>query len=270
MKLDVEDRPARALRSEGRWFLSAAVAIAMACAVGFAAVPELRDYAKGLAFTAADKVGIQLPEDAYSAAYKRLGLAPLPAKLLASSKISSSLERLAREPCDKTAVFAFGEALLAAQEGRTAADAYFAFAASCPNSEGEQNRAAQILFQLGDSEKVIAITDALIAKNPTIPSYRYLRGKALANAKRYAEAADDYKSTIELQKAPRDVGEWVFVELANIYAAMGRPCDAAVTILAWAAIDPSVRNTLKTRKMVEAYSAKRCAQNPPPTDIKKL
>ena len=98
MKLDVEDRPARALRSEGRWFLSAAVAIAMACAVGFAAVPELRDYAKGLAFTAADKVGIQLPEDAYSAAYKRLGLTPLPAKLLASSKISSSLERLAREP----------------------------------------------------------------------------------------------------------------------------------------------------------------------------
>jgi hypothetical protein len=58
--------------------------------------------------------------------------------------------------------------------------------------------------------------------------------------------------------------------LANIYAAMGRPCDAAVTILAWAAIDPSVRNTLKTRKMVEAYSAKGCAQNPPPTDIKKL
>ena len=40
--------------------------------------------------------------------------------------------------------------------------------------------------------------------------------------------------------------------------------------LAWAAIDPSVRNTLKTRKMVEAYSAKGCAQNPAPTDIKKL
>jgi len=88
--------------------------------------------------------------------------------------------------------------------------------------------------------------------------------------KRYAEAVDDYKSTIELQKAPRDVGEWVFVELANIYAAIGRPCDAAVTILAWAAIDPSVRNTLKTRKMVEEYSAKGCAQNPAPTDIKKL
>jgi tetratricopeptide (TPR) repeat protein len=270
MKLDVGDRPTPALKSEGRPLLSAAVAIAIAGAVAFAAVPELRHYATRLAFAAADTVGIALPVDEYSAAYRRLGLTPLPAKLLASAKISSSLERLAREPCDKAAVFALGEALLAAQEGRTAADAYFAFAAACPNSEGEQNRAAQILFQLGDSEKVIAITDALIAKNPTIGSYRYLRGKALANVKRYAEAVEDYKSTIELQKDPRDIGEWVFVEMANVYAAMGRPCDAAVTIMAWAAIDPSVRNTLQTRKMVEQYSAKGCGQNPAPTDIKKL
>jgi thioredoxin-like negative regulator of GroEL len=80
----------------------------------------------------------------------------------------------------------------------------------------------------------------------------------------------DYKSTIELQKNPRDVAERVFVEMANIYAAMGRPCDAAVTILAWVAIDASVRSTLKTRRLVEEYSAKGCTQNPAPTDIKKL
>src|SRR5580700_2205253 len=266
MKLDDEDRPVRVSGSYSRPFLSAALVVVVACVAAFALLPEFGDYAKGLVFAVGDAVGIRPPEDEYSAAYKRLGISPLPAKLLASSKISSGLARLAREPCDKAAVFAFGEALLAAHEGRKAADTYLAFAAICPNSEGEQNRAAQILFQLCDSEKVIAITDALIANNPTIASYRYLRGKALANVKRYAEAVDDYKSTIELQKAPRDVGEWVFVEMANIYAAMGRPCDAAVTILAWAAIDPSVRNTLKTRKMVEAYSAKGCAQNPPPTD----
>jgi tetratricopeptide (TPR) repeat protein len=242
----------------------------LAGAVAFAAVPELRDYVKRLAFAIGDAVGVKPPDDEYSAAYKRMGLQPLSANLLASPKISSSLERLAREPCDKAAVFTLGEALLAAHEGRKAADAYFAFAAMCPNSEGEQNRAAQILFQLGDSEKVIAITDALIATNPTVGSYRYLRGKALANVKRYADAVADYKSTIEPQKDPRDVGEWVFVEMANIYAAMDRPCDAAVTILAWMTIDPSVRGTPKTRKMVEEYSAKGCAQNPAPTDIKKL
>jgi tetratricopeptide (TPR) repeat protein len=180
------------------------------------------------------------------------------------------LTRLAREPCDKTAIFAFGEALLGANEHRRAADAYAAFAATCPNGEGEQYRAAEILFLLGDTDKVIAISDALVARNPAIGAYRYLRGRALANAKRYAEAVEDYKSTIELQKTPRDIGEWVFVEMANIYAAMGRPCDAARTILAWVAIEPSVRDTLTARKKVEAYSAQGCARDRPPTDVKKL
>jgi tetratricopeptide (TPR) repeat protein len=270
MKLNDEDRPVRASNSDSYMLLSAAIVVSVACAAAFTFLPELRDYAKGVVFAAGDAVGIRPPQDEYSAAYKRLGIQPLTAQLLASSKISSSLARLAREPCDRTAIFAFGEALLAAHEERRAADAYFAFAATCPNGEGEQNRAAQILFQLGDSEKVIAITDTLIGGNPTVGSYHYLRGKALANVKRFAEAVEDYRSTIALQKNPRDVGEWVFVEMANIYAAMGRPCDAAVTILAWVAIDASARNTLKTRKMVEEYSAQGCAQNPAPMDIKKL
>lgn len=269
MKLDAGDRLVPALKSDGGSFRFIALAIVVAGAAAVAAIPQLRDYAKGLAFAAADAVGVKLPGE-YSDLYRRIGIEPLPARLLASSQVSSGLARLAREPCDKTAIFAFGEALLAAHEGRRAADAYFGFAASCPNGDGEQNRAAQILFQLGDNEKVIAITDALIAKSPAVAYYRYLRGKALANTKRHAEAVEDYKSAIELQRNPRDVGDWVFVELADIYAAMGRPCDAATTILAWVAIDPSARNTPNARKMVEAYSAKGCAQNPSPKDIKNL
>jgi tetratricopeptide (TPR) repeat protein len=264
------DRPIVVVKSDSHLFLSAAIVVTVLGVAVFTFVPELRDYAKGLLFATGDAVGIRPPERQYAAAYDRLGLPPLPAELLASAKISSSLARLAGEPCDKTAIFAFGEAVLAEHEGRRAADAYSAFAAACPNSEGEQNLAAEILFQLGDSAKVIAITDALIGKNPTIASYRYLRGRALANVKRYAEAVEDYKSTVELQKNPRDVGEWVFVEMANIYAAMGRPCDAATTILAWVAIDSSVRNTIKTRKMVEEYAAKGCGQNPAAKDLRTL
>ena len=159
MKFTDEDRPVRPLTSDGRPFLSAALAIAVACGVAFAALPELRDYAKRLAFVAGDVVGIRPWEDEYSAAYKRMGIPRLSAQLLASPKISSSLARLAREPCDKAAIFAFGEALLAAHEGRLAADAYFAFAASCPNSEGEQNRAAQPLPQFSFPVKIVSEQD---------------------------------------------------------------------------------------------------------------
>ena len=264
MKLDAEDRVVPALEPESRWFWYVAVAIVSACVVGaVAAFPPTREYLTGLLFGIQESIGARPADDRYAAVYQRLGLAPLPAKLLASSKISSGLTRLAREPCDKTAIFALGEALGSANEYRRAADAYAGFAATCPNGEPEQYRAAEMLFVLGDTAKVIAITDALITGNPAISSYRYLRGRALANAKRYADAVEDYKSTIQLYRNPGDVGEWVFVELANIYATMGRPCEAATTILAWIAIDPSARNTLSARKKVEAYSGKGCAQDRP-------
>jgi aspartyl protease family protein len=271
MKLDAQDRLVPELKSGSRifWFAVLAIAVAGGVAV-FGAFPPARDWAKGLAFHVGEALGVGPADDGYSAVYQRLGIAPLPARLLGSSQVSSGLARLAREPCDKTAIFAFGEGLLAAHEDRKAADAYMAFAAACPNGEGEQYRAAQVLFGLGDNEKVIAISDALIARNPAVAPYRYLRGKARANAKRYSKAVEDYKSTIELQKNPRDVGEWVFVEMANIFAAMGRPCDAATTILAWVAIDPSVRDTPKARKVVEAYTAQGCVRDRPPADLKNL
>src|SRR5262249_22872694 len=151
-----------------------------------------------LVLSIGEAIGLRPFDGEHSAAYKHLGLPRLSAKVLASSKVSSGLARLAREPCDKAAIFTFGEALLATHEERTAANAYLAFSENCPNGEGEKNRAAQIFFQLGYSEQVIEITDSLIAKNPAVANYRYLRGKALANVKRYAEAVDDYKSTIQL------------------------------------------------------------------------
>jgi tetratricopeptide (TPR) repeat protein len=270
MKLQEHDRLVLPSKSDGRPWLSAALVVIVICAAALATFQELRDYAKGWAFGLAEATGIKLFQDEHAAVYERLGIRPLPHRLLASSKVSSGLARLAQEPCDNTAIYAFGEALIAAQEARRAAEAYFAFATVCPNGEGEQNRAAQILFRLGDSEKVIAIIGDLIDRNPTLANYRYLRGRALANVRRYPEAVEDYKSAIQLYRNPRDVGEFVFVEMANIYVQMGRPCDAATTIQTWVAIDPPGRNTLQARKMVEEYSAKGCVLSPQSSDIKKL
>jgi aspartyl protease family protein len=275
MQLDDKDRLVISYgrQSSSRPLLFAAlfvVAMGVVGAVAFTAVPEFRTYVKRVAFVTADAVGIRPPEEQYAVAYRRLGLPHLSVSLLASSKISDGLARLSREPCDKTAIFAFGEALLANHEDRLAAESYFAFAGHCPNGEGEQNRAAQILFNLGDNEKVIAMLDPLLVRNPTIAYYHYLRGKALANVRRYDEAVDDYKSTIELTRNPRDVGEWVFVEMANVYAAVGRPCEAASAIMAFVAIDPAARNTVKARKMIEVYTAKGCGKNLAPMEIRRL
>lgn len=270
MKLEREDRIAPPAKSDNGLFLSAALALALAGVVALVALPELRETARRAGFSAAALIGVKPPPDAFAPAYRRLGLEPLPVPLAVSPKISSSLEKLSHEPCDKEAIFALGEALSAAHEKRLAADAYSGFAATCPNGEGEKYRAALLLQQLGDGDRTIALASALIEHDPSVANYRYLRGKALAGGKRYAEALADYRSTIQLQKNPRDVGEWVFTEMAGIYAVLGKPCEAALTILAYVAIDPASRNTPKAHKLVMEYSARGCDQNAAPPDLKSL
>jgi aspartyl protease family protein len=269
MKLDPQDRSAPASAPEGssfRWIVLASIVVA--AAIAFVVVRPARDAARGVVLAAREAVGLGAP-DPYVGVYQRLGVAPIPARLRATSKIADGLERLAREPCDKRAIFALGEGLMTAHEERAAADAYAGFAARCPNGDGEQYRAAEILILLGDNPKAIAIADALALRNPAISAYRYLRGKARAADKRYAEALDDYKSFVELTHNPRDIGDWVFVEMADLYAAMGRPCDAASAILAWVAIDPSTRDTPAARHKAEAYATQGCAPARPP-DTRQL
>jgi len=48
----------------------------------------------------------------FSLLYKQLGIAPLPAKLELQEDINRGLTGLAREACDKRAIFSLGEALL--------------------------------------------------------------------------------------------------------------------------------------------------------------
>jgi len=57
MKLDEQDRSVHLLKSDSHPFLSAALVVAVACAAAFAGLPELHDYAKGLAFAIGDAMG---------------------------------------------------------------------------------------------------------------------------------------------------------------------------------------------------------------------
>ncbi|HYA80544.1 MAG TPA: hypothetical protein VED87_06420, partial [Methylocystis sp.] len=167
MSLDDDDRRFRPKRSDVFPIIPALLAAGVAVAAAIAAIPELREYAKGLVLAGGEAVGVQVAQSEYAAAYERLKITPLPAKLLASSKISENLGRLAREPCDRAAITGLGAGLFAAHESRKAAEVYIGFAGLCPNSDVQQSAAANILFSLGDSAKTAALTDDLIARNPT-------------------------------------------------------------------------------------------------------
>jgi clan AA aspartic protease (TIGR02281 family) len=94
----------------------------------------------------------------------------------------------------------------------------------------------------------------LISQDPTYSNYRYYRGLALVGLKRYEQALTDYANTIELTHQQADIGEWVFVEMSNTYAALNRHCLAITPIQTWVAIDPVNRDTPRARKLISDYT----------------
>ena len=271
MKIDIEDRLLSAKPAGNRPWIAIVIVVAAVVSSAVVFSPGLRELAVSNLRSVGSATGaFQSPRQEFADALQRLGIADLSNRVLASDKIVANLSALTREKCDRTAIYGLGEALVAEREQRAAAYAYFGFAATCPNGENEEYRAAELLLNLGDPAKTIAICDALIKQNPGVANYRYVRGKALAAANRYQEALVDYRSTIELQKDPRLLRAQFFTEMANVFAALGQGCNAAKTILAWVALDPTTRNTTAARKMVQEYAGRDCRSAVTPGDIGNL
>lgn len=208
--------------------------------------------------------GLTASQQQFAATYRQLGISALPPRLFARDRVATSLTRLAHEACDHQAIGSLANAFAADGERRLAASALMGFSLSCHGSENEQAAAGQLFLQLGDAEKALAVANVLTSAKPEIANFHYFRGKALVAAGRGAEAVNEYKSTIDLSQSTRQVGEWVFLELANLYAALNRPCDAAQTIMIWIAVDPATRNTARAHKLVETYAARGCTVTPKP------
>jgi len=254
---------AASVRRRGAPFTTLGLAAAIAlCALAFWHPEEVETFAINRLRDLSLAIGVDLPgiehlEQAapseFAPLYDRLGIEPLPARLERQGGINQALARLNREPCDKQAIYSLGEGLVKAGERRIGANAYLGYAATCANGEGDKRRAADILLGLGDYDRTIKLTTELIAVNPANSAYRYLRGKALVDAKRYDEALTDYANTIELSDKRRDIGEWVFLEMSNIYAALKQYCSAITPIQTYVAIDPANRNTPKMRQLILEY-----------------
>jgi len=271
MEIDRGDRIVPAPSAEkGRLRIGAAVAIAGALTVAFVAFPDLRDFLRREAYSAASAVGAPTPADEYAPVYARLEFEPLRAGLVAKPKISAPLAKLLREPCDKRAVAALAEALILEGEERVAARIYRGFSAACPNTAMEKGRAGELFLRIGDTDAAIAIADVLISEQPIFPDFHYLRARALFAAKRYDAAIAEYRTTIELFHDRAKVHERLFVELANAYVAVGKPCEAAFSVFSWIALDPGRRSTPGARKRVEEYGALGCRNLPAFDEPKKL
>ena len=236
-----------------------ALTLLVVVGLGLVGFPAWRQGAERTVLDAGALVGLEAAQQRFAPIYKRLGVETLPPDVFGLTGVPARSTSSRANPAT-AARWSISPRRWSRGEQRIAAQAFFGFAASCPNSQGEERRSASLFFEIGDLDKAIAIADDLVEKNPAVADYRYVRAKALASAGRNQDALADYKSAIELTRNPRDVGEWVFTEMANVFMALGQPCDAAASIAAWMALDPARRNTLREQKLRDEYLARGCSR----------
>jgi clan AA aspartic protease (TIGR02281 family) len=69
----------------------------------------------------------------------------------------------------------------------------------------------------------------------------------------YDDALVSFTKTISLHHPQATLGEWVFTEMADTYAALHRYCDAMQPIVNWVALDPPSRSNPRTDALIENY-----------------
>jgi aspartyl protease family protein len=197
-----------------------------------------------------------LNPDALQAVYSKLKMEPLSPEITSSQPIARALRELIDAPCDKAAIFKLSTELVKIGERRTASKSLLGFANACPNSEGEINGAASILYGMGDYAAVLPLVDRLIEQRPNAGQYYMMRGEVLNYLGRSREAIEDITSGIALVEDMKRLSIQPFQLLASAYAADGKFCQAMTAIQTYVYADTVARDTASARVLISDYAAK--------------
>jgi clan AA aspartic protease (TIGR02281 family) len=189
----------------------------------------------------------------FLAVYEALRIAPLDASLETDINLRRALANLQLEKCDKSAIYAAAQALAKEQQQRVAATMLEGFSAECSNGLEELRAAADFYYQVSDNQKALSLTTALVRDHPDRDDFWYIHAKIQAALRMYDDALVSFTKTISLHHPQAALGEWVFTEMAETYAALHRYCDAMQPIVNWASLDPPSRSNPRTDALIENY-----------------
>jgi aspartyl protease family protein len=192
----------------------------------------------------------------FSSTYARLGIAPLPVNVELETEISERLEQLGREPCYKDGMLGFADALVAAGYPREADTGLLSFAKRCGDSDAILLRRHQALLKASDFTNALGIANDLVASDPVKATYRYARAQTYEQLKDFESALHDYIVSVQLLGTPSRVAGFHFYDIARMYAALGRFCDAIAAVETFVAFSPAARRTQQSVSMILEYSKK--------------
>jgi clan AA aspartic protease (TIGR02281 family) len=192
---------------------------------------------------------------AISAAMKRLAV-DLPMTVAGVDPVKGPLEELGREPCDREAITALGQALERIGRKRDAASAYASFSGACGGHAPSLRAAANILLALSDYTGATAIASDLIKLEPREDGNYYLRAVAYDRAGMAKKAIDDYATAIELFGNKVNIGSDSYLAIARNHEKLGQYCDAALSIESWVALNPERNDSSRMQAIIADDTAK--------------
>jgi aspartyl protease family protein len=194
------------------------------------------------------------PDELFASVYERIGALPVPAAR--EPFVWLRLEELKREPCDQKSISDLALMLDKLGYRRQAADGLYKFVMNCGAPITALHRAIDIYLKLTDYPRAVEVADEFMRRAPTNHDAHYLRGVALDGVGDYRRALADYSDAIELYGADKKaISSRVFLRMAGDYAALKQFCEATAPINLWVALDPAVRDTSQTRKIISDYES---------------
>lgn len=207
-----------------------------------------------VAMAACDQVGITVPDDIKPAVdtYKLSGMS---VSDLTKTDIRRALVQLSREACNRDAMGRMAAQIDALGYRRESATALIGFVDRCGRADGFLSAAANDLMAVSDFKGAVAVSDRLIANNPSEPQYYFDRGRANEGWQRDDAALSDYMQALALSTNLATVTSNLFIRIADLHAKAGRYCDSVSAIRMWVSADPERANNMQAKGMIAQYAS---------------
>jgi tetratricopeptide (TPR) repeat protein len=193
-------------------------------------------------------------------ASEQLGLS-LPDRVLSKVSVAKQLDALARERCDRQAIYQLSKALEDESYRREAAESLVRFSDNCGGYADGIRRAINVLFDISDYSRSIELSGKLIEMEPNSDNGYFLRAVAYERSKQCENAIADYSSAIELFGDKETISSISYVSMSKCYEQLGQYCDAMLPIESWVAINPGEYDNDQTRSILRRLSSKgQCTQ----------
>lgn len=205
------------------------------------------------------------PDDArFAALYQRYEMLPLKTSLTQQSLVADALTQLSQAPCDRGALH---RAIVAiGPSSRDAANMLKGWGKICPDGILATAHAAEIFHGLGDFERAIELSTAVLQERPDNHVVFYLRARAYQATKRYEESLNDFVAVFTIFTDLKPVPSEVFMRMSSVYEALDLPCEAMTPIRNYIAVEPGKRmNSVLKARLTDLEVKGKC---PPSTESK--